>query len=514
MPVIRYASRQLRSLPPMMKHLILLTAVAVLVLGACTAPAEQPDPLERYFPAFDLETLSADFDADALPRYDIKLKIDPETHTVEGTARIRFRNISGRPLNDLYVRLYPNLPQLTGEMRLTGSVTLPDRFATGMGWVVEGTAARITLTEPLPPNEILDLELNYVITTAERDGYVLFGESEGILSLPYSYPLLAAQTGDPSNPWRLEIPPPHGDIAITNSAFYAITATVPSDVTLVSTGVEIATAETIPGWTDHIIVTGPVREWGMIMSENFEVESLEIDGVRVNSYYLPEDAIAGRAALDQAASVLRVYDRILAPYPYKELDIVQAPTRYLGMEFPGLNYIGLDTYRGQDHSQEWLVAHEISHQWWYALVGSDPYRYPWLDEGLAEQSSLMYWETLYGTKAANSIRKLRWEIPTQWAIDNGYDDLVGQEVTAFNGANYEILVYAKSARFFDALYKELGSEKYLQVLQTYIDRYQFETPTPDDFLAVVREVGGFDPQALYQQWILSAEGNRKPDSEN
>ena len=152
----------------------------------------------------------------------------------------------------------------------------------------------------------------------------------------------------------------------------------------------------------------------------------------------------------------------------------------------------MDTYRDQSASQEVLVAHEVAHQWWNGLVNSDPFRYPWLDEGLAEHSSLLYWETLYGEEEADRIRYLRWQIPTEWAIKNGYDDIVGQEVTAFESTNYEVLVYAKSARFFDALYKELGREKYLEALRTYIERFRFTTPTPDDFLMVVSEVTGID----------------------
>lgn len=480
-----------------------------LFLVACNKEAEGPDPLEPHYPAFRAESLPQDFDVASVPRYDITLRVDPETRKVEGAARIHFRNMSGRALNAIYVRLYPNLRQLGGDMRLTSVVTLPERFATGMGLVLDDTAARITLTEPLPPGESVDLELRYLIEAPAREGYVLFGESDGILSLPYSYPILAKQTGDPANPWRLEIPPQHGDIAITDPALYTITATVPSDVTLVATGVEITTTETTPGWTDHVFVTGPVREWTMILSKDFQEASLEVEGTRVNSYYLPEDETAGRAALSQAAAALRTYNRIFVPYPYKKLDIVQAPTRYLGMEYPGLNYIGLDTYRDDRTSQELLVAHEISHQWWYGLVGSDPYRYPWLDEGLAEQSSLLYMESLYGEEVADRVRA-RWQRSTEWAIENGYDDIVGQDVTKFDGINYELLVYGKSAQFFDALYLKLGREKYLEVLQTFIERYRFKTPTPQDFLDIVREVGGIEPGPLYKKWILSATPGVRP----
>lgn len=472
------------------------------LLAACARPAP-PDPLAAYRPAFRSEALPAGFDLASTPRYGIELTIDPDQRRADGTATLRFRNLSGRPLNDLFVRLYPNLPQLAGTMQITGVSVLPDHLVAGFAYDIANTAARITLPQPLSPAADLALEIDYWVEAPEKSGYVLFGQSEGILNLPYSYPMLAAQTRDPASPWRLDVPPPHGDIAIVEPSFFWITATVPSGVTLVASGIEITSTAGVSNTVQHILAAGPAREFAFTLSRDFQRESLAVDGIRVNSYFLPADAAAGRTALAQAAGALRAYNRLLAPYPFTELDIVEAPTRYLGMEFPGLNYIGLDTYRQQQETQEVLVAHEVSHQWWYGLVGSDPYRYPWLDEGLAEHSSLLYAETIHGQEAADKMRGLRWRVPVEWAAKNGYDEPVGQDVTAFDGANYEILVYAKSALFFDALYQALGRDAYLKVLQTFIERYRFQAPTPADFLAVVQEVSGIDPQPLYQQWILS-----------
>jgi hypothetical protein len=479
----------------------------VLALSACNDEASvEEDPLALYYPAFHKEALPADFDFANTPRYDLTLTIDPENRRVTGVQKVHFRNQSGKIMRDVYVRLYPNLSQLGGLMKVTAVRTLPDQFIVGFVSDDDKTVVRITLINELQPGEALDLALDFEVLAPQKSGYVLFGESEGILSLPYAYPMLARQTGDPAHPWRLEIPPSYADIAITNQAFYSVTATLPSAYTLVTSGVELThTVGSEPGLTAHHIVTGPAREWVMAVSSKLQKSSQTVDGNVLNNYYLPQDEQSGKSAMAYSAAVMRVYDKLFVPYAYTELDVTEAPTRYLGMEYPKLNYIGQDVYRDVASSQEMLIAHEISHQWWYALVGSDPYRYPWLDEGLAEHSSLLYMETLYGEEVANRIRTRRWEIPVKWAQDNGYDVPVGQDVTAFNSTNYEILVYAKSALFFDHLYLAMGRERYLTVLQTFIDRYRFKTPTPDDFLSIVQEVGDFDPGPLYQKWILSTD---------
>jgi len=302
------------------------------------------------------------------------------------------------------------------------------------------------------------------------------------------------------------------DIAITNLAFYSVTATLPADYTLITSGVELTRTNSIePGWVDHHIVTGPAREWTMLASNDMEKLGKDVDDVVVNNYFLKQDERSGQSAMAYSAAVMRVYDRIFVPYAYTELDVTEAPTRYLGMEYPKLNYIGQDVYRDVTENQEILIAHELSHQWWYALVGSDPYEYPWLDEGLAEHSSLLYMETIYGEEVADRIRSHRWEIPVKWAQKNGYDVKVGQPVTGFNGTNYEIMVYAKSALFFDSLYQAMGRERYLEVLRTFIDRYRFKTPKPEDFLDIVEEVGGIDPMPFYEKWIMGTDAIPDPE---
>jgi len=492
-----------------------LSFLAILLLGllltvtACSAPEVQQaeaDPMEPYYPAFHKDALPADFDFASTPRYNLELHIDPEARRVTGVQQVHFRNLSGLVMRDIYLRLYPNLPQLGGLMKVSAVRTLPDNFAVGFVPDVQNTAMRVTLINELQPGQEQDLEVEFDILAPQREGYVLFGDSQGILSLPYAYPMLARQTGDPTNPWRLEIPPAFADIAITDQAFYSVTVSLPADYVIVTSGVEVAQTESNEaGWVNHRFVTGPAREWTVAVSNKLEKLSQTVDGNVVNNYYLAQDEYAGKSAMAYSAAVMRVYDRLFAPYAYTELDVTEAPTRYLGMEFPKLNYIGVDVYRDVTSSQEILIAHEISHQWWYALVGSDPYRYPWLDEGLAEHSSLLYMETLYGKEVADRIRTQRWKIPVKWVQDNGYDVPVGQYVTAFDGTNYEILVYAKSALFFDSLYQEMGRERYLEVLHTFIDRYRFKTPTPDDFLAIVKEVGGIDPTPLYEKWIEGTE---------
>ena len=77
-------------------------------------------------------------------------------------------------------------------------------------------------------------------------------------------------------------------------------------------------------------------------------------------------------------------------YPYGSYSAVQTGFCYGGMEYPGLVFLS-DSLAGADYA--YTAVHETAHQWWYAAVGSDQTRAAWMDEGLAEYSSLLYFES-------------------------------------------------------------------------------------------------------------------------
>src|SRR5207248_3238311 len=114
--------------------------------------------------------------------------------------------------------------------------------------------------------------------------------------------------------------------------------------------------------------------------------------------------VNGEAALDFAAAALRVFEARFGPYPYRYLDVVEAPIvgGAGGVEFSGLVTVASMFYRppsadtsvigklmagmggAQGSILEFTVAHEVAHQYWHGLVGSDSRQEPYLDESLAQ----------------------------------------------------------------------------------------------------------------------------------
>ncbi len=64
------------------------------------------------------------------------------------------------------------------------------------------------------------------------------------------------------------------------------------------------------------------------------------------------------------------------PYPWASFNLAITPgLAHAGIEYPGLVMQGEETLGV-------VTNHEVAHQWFYSLVGSNPAREPWLDEGL------------------------------------------------------------------------------------------------------------------------------------
>jgi hypothetical protein len=423
-----------------------------------------------------------------------------------GQQEVIFPNRTGGNLDEIVFRLYPNLPQYSGLMGI-GRVWLDGQPKITF-LRADGTSLVIPLDQPLPPQASVAISLTFEVQIPHQPkGYVLFGHSHGVWSLPDAYPLLAVHDGSlesagPELTWHEDLAPPFGDAVFADAALYDVTLTVPATMTVATTGSVISDVARGDGRREVRVADGPLREFTWLASADYAVAETTACGARVRSYYLPGDEAAGQAALNTAAAALRVYADTFGPYPFAELVIAEAPLRHYGMEYPGLNLIGWDLYRERRSELEDRVVHELAHQWWYAQVGNDQVRTPWLDEGLAEHSTSIYYRDVFGEERANTLVQQRWLVPYQAAVENGYDAVVNQPTAAFD-REYEVIVYGKGALFFEALRERLGEDLFRAVLREYVDQYRWRIATPDGFLRLAQSVSGQGLEDLYDHWILS-----------
>jgi len=476
------------------------TRSALLPTQVLPTPTSAPPPgfdPTPYYPA-----MRSEFAADVngfgnAPRYSITLTVDLDTLQASGHERVRYTNTEPVPLNEIYFRLFPSAPGFGGAMTVTrvlvnGQAIIPQLEQ-------QGTALRVPVT--LPPDASADLTLDFAfrIPRDPKVGYAMFGRLDSVTTLPNFYPVIPVR--DESG-WHIEVAVEYGDETFNPTALYDVSITAPVTQVVITSG----TCQTPhPGiWR---CVSGPMRDFMIAMSASYRMITQTVNGVTVRSFYLPEDEPGGRRALQVASDSLRVFLRRFGEYPFAELDIVETRTRAGGIEYPGLVVITSDLYDQTDEAGyfDFVIAHEVAHQWWYSLVGSDQVNHPWLDEALTGYSVVLYYEDMYGKHAADRLLEQMFEEAYRRLLKEGRDQKVNQPVAAFSPADYSAIVYRKGALFFKALRQAIGDQRFDTFLKTYFYQNRYGIANSERMLIAAESVADRAVvRSLYDRWIESA----------
>ena len=443
-----------------------------------------------------------------MPHYELEFTLSDDLTSLQGSAHIRVPNTSEDPWTYLIFRLYPALDHYAGQFSIQNAA-VEGRTAPFI-YLERNTAVRVELPRALLRGQTTTVYLSWRLeiphwATDTSAAYRLFGSSQGILSLPLFYPSLAVYRPGPtaaSGRWWLERGASRGDAAFNYMSQFVVSGTVPVDQIPVTSGRLISSTPVDAGQVQHRWETGPAREFLVHLSNRFQSDSLEAYGTRVTSYWLPEHEEAGRAVLQHTAAALRVYSDWFGPYPYAELRVAAAPISFRGMEYPQVFLLGVQLYDRYRDQLEIRAVHEVAHQWWYQLVHNDPVNQPWIDEGLAEYSSRIYYEAVHGMGAADILESRRWRVVVDGMISREEDAALNQPVMAFaDSSQYEGVVYAKGALFFSAIRRSLGERAFKQFLQSYLANYQYKIVTPQEILTELRRVNPQIADTLYTEWI-------------
>ncbi len=198
------------------------------------------------------------------------------------------------------------------------------------------------------------------------------------------------------------------------------------------------------------------------------------------------------------------YEKRIGLYPFNELDLIETPTTAGGIEYPGLIVVAQNLYEKDHDFQEGATAHEAAHQWWYSLVGNDQVDQPWLDEALAQFTTGLYYEDVYGRSAYGSY--------VQQALESRYDRVKGTvddkrgdlPVAGYSSRQYGAIVYGKDALFFDAVRQQIGDEKTNEWLQTYFNAHRYGIAYEDDLLnAIKTQLDAKTLDELLAKWVTT-----------
>jgi len=488
-----------------------------LVVGGCRGggvpeATPSPTPLHSFPPSFFLPTptraeglsvAAGEGGAEAIPSYELGWEVNPTSGLVTGQATIRYPWAGPGPLSDLVLRLFPNAPAWGGDLTVTQVQVNGHPVSSTLA--VEGTVLRLFLPTPLPPGRSVTATMAFSLQLPSLgvEGNGQLGYGAGRVALAEAYPIVPCRGGAG---WWEVLGPAHGDVTCNPVASYRVQITAPMTMTLLTSGRCDPPVPLDGGVQRWSCTAGPVRDFAAFLGADYRVVTTSLGGITVRSASLPGDEAGGREALDYAAYALALFQRRFGPYPYTELDVVEGSLDRAGMEYPGLVLIQTAYYGEKREGLEPVVVHEVAHQWWYGLVGNDQVNAPWLDEALAEFSTLLYYEDRYGEAEASLIEE-GWRQSYEAVVAAGKDGPAGLPVDAYSPELYGPLVYRKGALFLVALREAMGDDAFEAMLRQYLAQHRYGLATPEDFRTLVEGRGGAAAGALYEAWIL---GTRHP----
>jgi hypothetical protein len=178
-----------------------------------------------------------------------------------------------------------------------------------------------------------------------------------------------------------------------------------------------------------------------------------------------------------------------------------------GMEYPGIIFDGIKDKGAQLY---WVTAHEIGHNWFPMIVGSDERRYGWMDEGF---------NTFIDIYAADVFNKGEYAPKRDGEYAPGKGNPADEIVTTIIdpkaptimtnadaiAENYRHpIVYFKPA-FGLVLLREhiIGKDRFDYAFKNYIHQWAYKHPQPDDFFRSMENGAGEDLAWFWRGWFYN-----------
>jgi len=431
--------------------------------------------------------------------YHIDLHIEDSLRQATGRLEVRYTNREQTALEEVVFRLFPNLTG--GSMTVTN--LLVDGAPVTPGYAQEDSVLSVPLPTALQPGQQAVISMDFAVTVptdAASSNYGTFAYLDGVLALAHAYPMIAVYDDEG---WNQEIAPPDGDVVYADASFYRVQVTAPDDLVVVTSGTTLEQQQ-VDRQQVLTIVAGPARDFYLAASPSYQVVSRQVGETLINSYAPARLESSATEVADVAAQALESLSARFGPYPYRELDLVSTATSALGVEYPGIIAITDAIYdRMFRQYLESTVAHEVAHQWFYNLVGNDQVDEPWLDEGLTQFATLLYYQDQHGPAGAQGFRA---SLEGRWEHSDGAQIPLGLPVAAYGEdgqypGTYGSIIYGRGALFFEALADAMGQETFDAFLADYVQTHRWGIATIASLRALAEQHCGCDLGALFEAWV-------------
>jgi hypothetical protein len=452
------------------------------------------------------------------PEYDISIVVNYDAARFSGREKVTFVNNSRDSTDTLNFNLYPNAGQ-ADETRLPLSIERVRGRGRDLSFAVQsrGMVLKVNLGDRLAPGDSIQLTIDFsaIVPTIDPEEtsllahfleeindamgedrsesasrQIFFAGEDGIL-LGYFFPLLAAGSFQ-----DLDRMPAAGvkSAICAEVANYRVQVTVTNRITVIGSG-EVVNQSTVRSQAvkgEQVVEfrAKNLRSFSLFLGEHLKPSERTVRGTRVTTYSRPGSERVAERMSELAARAVEVFASAYGDYPSSTLQIVEAslPASFSGIDLPGMVVLAhayfVDPDAAQTHlpsmlrsqgdiiraALEFTLAHEIAHQWWGGVVGSDPQRSPFLDEALAQFSGIYFYEVTEGPDYAATVieQQIRGTYLT-YRMFGGVDMEVERPLRDMRSRlQYAAIAQSKGAFFLLEMRRQMGDERFFGALRGYL----------------------------------------------
>lgn len=475
----------------------------------------------------------------------IAVTLDDNHHMLRGHISIQYKNNAPDTLKYIYFHLYPNAyssDRTAFEKQavengktdhyfsdeedrgyidsLAFSVTQPDNRGRKAGFVstTEQDIIRLILPEPLPPGGSVTIETPFRVKIPLV--FSRMGHSGQRYAISQWFPKPAVYD---ARGWH---PMPYLDQGEFYSEYgsYNVAITLPENYIVMGTGniqepAERAWLDSLaalpipPDRKDTIAVPSAARMKTVTFEEQqvhdfawfadkqwvVRKDTIAVPGsgniVTAYSCYHPKHQRGWAGSMQYLKNAIRGYSSAVGPYPYKTVKAVDGSLGAGGgMEYPTVTVID---GTNSEEVVEAAIVHEVGHNWFYGVLGSNERQYPWMDEGV---------NSFYEKKLTPGISK-RYSGSLSdgdfvlYSLLSGSHDLVpaDTDITLMPEGNTAADIYIKMAYYLDWLEAYMGAAPFEAAMQEYYATWQFRHPQPADFEAIFRKHADADLDWFFKE---------------
>lgn len=211
--------------------------------------------------------------------------------------------------------------------------------------------------------------------------------------------------------------------------------------------------------------------------------------------------VDGQSILKSIDKALTYYSRRVGTYPYDYCSVVIGPLQGAGgMEYPMVTICA--------DASEGTVIHEVGHNWFQGMLGSNERRYPWMDESI----NTFYQNQAEGKGAeelspGDMLKPVGSYAGYRLSHDFGYHQCGNLHSRDYTSINYGTIVYGINPQRFLYLQEFLGRNLMDSCMRAYFKAWCFRHPLPGDMKTVFEQVSRRDLSWFFKDLL----GGPAPD---